>query len=47
MDASVYSEGTGNLATLPKAAAYAGVSCQLNFYNTLFLLIVLKEDPLE
>ncbi|CAA7039325.1 unnamed protein product [Microthlaspi erraticum] len=25
MDASVYSEGTGNLATLPKAAAYAGV----------------------
>lgn len=26
MDASVYAEGTGNLATLPKAAAYAGVS---------------------
>ncbi|KAL0813256.1 hypothetical protein Bca101_069699 [Brassica carinata] len=25
MDASVYSEGTGNLATLPKAAAYAGI----------------------
>ncbi|CAN8312170.1 unnamed protein product [Cochlearia groenlandica] len=25
MDASVYSEGTGDLATLPKAAAYAGV----------------------
>ncbi|KAG7596946.1 Alpha/beta hydrolase fold-1 [Arabidopsis suecica] len=25
MDASVYAEGTGNLATLPKAAAYAGV----------------------
>lgn len=25
IDASVYAEGTGNLATLPKAAAYAGV----------------------
>ncbi|KAK7400865.1 hypothetical protein VNO78_12173 [Psophocarpus tetragonolobus] len=25
IDASVYSEGTGNLATLPRAAAYAGV----------------------
>ncbi|XP_010495613.1 PREDICTED: uncharacterized protein LOC104772728 [Camelina sativa] len=25
MDASVYAEGTGDLATLPKAAAYAGV----------------------
>ncbi|CAN4124584.1 unnamed protein product [Withania somnifera] len=26
IDASVYAEGTGNLATLPKAVAYAGVS---------------------
>lgn len=26
IDASVYTEGTGNLATLPRAAAYAGVS---------------------
>lgn len=26
IDASVYAEGTGNLATLPRAAAYAGVS---------------------
>ncbi|CAK9142412.1 unnamed protein product [Ilex paraguariensis] len=26
IDASVYAEGTGNLAKLPKAAAYAGVS---------------------
>ncbi|GAU50906.1 hypothetical protein TSUD_411140 [Trifolium subterraneum] len=25
IDASVYAEGTGNLATLPKAVAYAGV----------------------
>ncbi|EOY01715.1 Alpha/beta-Hydrolases superfamily protein isoform 2, partial [Theobroma cacao] len=25
IDASVYAEGTGNLATLPRAAAYAGV----------------------
>lgn len=26
MDASVYAEGTGNLATLPRSVAYAGVS---------------------
>jgi len=26
IDASVYAEGTGNLATLPRAVAYAGVS---------------------
>nr|GMD00409.1 uncharacterized hydrolase YugF-like isoform X1 [Ipomoea batatas] len=38
IDASVYAEGTGNLATLPKAAAYAGVyllkSIPLRLYAT-------------
>jgi hypothetical protein len=26
IDASVYAEGTGNLATLPRSVAYAGVN---------------------
>ena len=30
IDASVYAEGTGNLATLPRIAAYAGVSLSIN-----------------
>lgn len=38
LDASVYAEGTGNLATLPRAAAYAGVyllkSLPLRLYAT-------------
>ena len=31
IDASVYAEGTGNLATLPTAVAYAGVSIFLAY----------------
>jgi len=38
MDASVYAEGTGNLATLPKAAAYAGVSSHQVLYIKVPLL---------
>lgn len=33
IDASVYAEGTGKLATLPKAVAYAGVSLPLVLSN--------------
>ena len=29
IDASVYAEGTGNLATLPRIVAYAGVSLSI------------------
>ncbi|KAI4314081.1 hypothetical protein L6164_027021 [Bauhinia variegata] len=36
IDASVYAEGTGNLATLPKAVAYAGVSLLKNIPLRLY-----------
>lgn len=36
MDASVYAEGTGNLATLPKATAYAGVSSHQMMYIKVY-----------
>jgi len=35
IDASVYAEGTGNLATLPRAAAYAGVSISPTLHKLL------------
>lgn len=36
IDASVYTEGTGNLATLPKWLAYAGVSLLTCFLEMAF-----------
>lgn len=41
IDASVYTEGTGNLANLPRTIAYAGVSLLLNkVLNAPILLVV-------
>lgn len=37
IDASVYAEGTGNLAKLPRAAAYAGVSILKSFPLRLYI----------
>ncbi|CAL0318199.1 unnamed protein product [Lupinus luteus] len=37
IDASVYAEGTGNLATLPKAVAYAGVNLLKSFPLRLYV----------
>ncbi|XWS64186.1 hypothetical protein CRYUN_Cryun06bG0164800 [Craigia yunnanensis] len=40
IDASVYAEGTGNLAKLPKAAAYAGVSLLKSFPLRLYTIFL-------
>ncbi|XP_021299750.1 uncharacterized protein LOC110428282 isoform X2 [Herrania umbratica] len=40
IDASVYAEGTGNLATLPRAAAYAGVSLLKSFPLRLYTIFL-------
>lgn len=40
IDASVYAEGTGDLASLPRAAAYAGVNVILNYFTISFIISV-------
>ncbi|XP_022776755.1 uncharacterized protein LOC111318263 [Durio zibethinus] len=40
IDASVYAEGTGNLAKLPRAAAYAGVSLLKSFPLRLYTIFL-------
>ncbi|KAK6242647.1 Alpha/beta hydrolase fold-1 - like 10 [Theobroma cacao] len=40
IDASVYAEGTGNLATLPRAAAYAGASLLKSFPLRLYTIFL-------
>lgn len=39
IDASVYTEGTGNLMKLPRAVAYAGVSVQSPIVLEIYVLV--------